>query len=126
MILEQTTKRKLFTLLAVILFVALYMLIVGKAEGQVKQYRIIAICVKNECSEVTIGSIAIVSRAIYITVDGIRTPHSILHYFRYKHEDHYRIDGQYFKGWLIVSNTSARIELYGVIVKYVFHKKEIP
>jgi ribosomal protein L21 len=101
---------------------ALVLLVTTLAHCQAKQYRVVRICIGEKCEDVKIGTIAVTSSTVYITIDGIKTSHKIVHYFKYKHEDHYRIEGGEFKGWLIISSTSAKIELYGIWVGYIFNK----
>jgi hypothetical protein len=110
---------------------ALVLLVTTLAHCQAnsKQKVIVSLCVADDCIEVNRSSIAIVPTEIHITLNGIRTTYKILHYFIYKHEHHYRIKGEDcddFNGWLIVDQTGATIELYNVMVRYIFIKKENP
>jgi hypothetical protein len=115
---EQINKRKLTFLFFLLLLLAAATC--NKVSGQSKQYKVVAICFNNDCADVKIGSLAITPNRIYITTDGVRTTHTIVHYFKYKGEEHYRLEGKEFDGWLIVNDQSARIELYNVLVKYIF------
>jgi hypothetical protein len=111
--------------IALIMFLALSVA-ACHAQANSKQKVIVSLCVGDDCIEVKRSSLAIVPTQVHITLNGIRTDYKILHYFRYKHEDHYRIKGDDFNGWLIVNHTGATLELYNVVVRYIFIKKENP
>jgi hypothetical protein len=121
----QLDRRKKSLAIAIALFLLCNILhFCANAQVLAKHYQVYAICFKESCKDIKIGSIAITPREIHITTDGIRTTYKILHYFYYKHKDHYRIEGKDFDGWFVIGDHYATIELYDVVVQYMLKPYE--
>ena len=119
------TRRGISIAIAAALFLLLlFAHIISNGQANSKQKVIVSFCVADDCIEVHRSSLAITPTEVHVTLNGIRTTYKILHYFIYKHEDHYRIKGDDFNGWLIVDQAGATLELYNVVVRYIFQPKQ--
>jgi hypothetical protein len=116
------TKRRFFTLLAVVLFVS----VVGRcskgfSQPQAKHYHVVSVCENNHCNTVSVASIAITSEFIHVRISGDTTRKknlSIVNYFEYRGKKYYKIKG----GFFIVGEHVAMLEQGRDLTKYTLKK----